>query len=187
MSYLSLAARNSAEVETAALQAGLKKGGAAKGELVLAIFELANCYFSGLGVDRDPVAARKYYETAAQLGDMDALEQVARCYEQGIGGRKDKVRGASSGHGPFSFLAGCLCAMPRRAWGWAVRHTARHERKTRRPQKRPQLGQQAVLVPCWTTTPRLSASRTWLTECSCLVRRGQVLPSRRGKGAQDRR
>jgi TPR repeat protein len=94
VTYLSLAARNSAAIESAALDAGLKKGGAAKGELVLAIFELANCYRMGLGVDKDPVAARRYFETAARLGDVDAMEQTARCYEDGIGGKKDKFMAA---------------------------------------------------------------------------------------------
>lgn len=57
--YLSKAASNSASVEQLALQAGLKKGGAAKGELVLAIFELANCFRQGWGVAKDPVAAKQ--------------------------------------------------------------------------------------------------------------------------------
>lgn len=57
--YLSKAASNSAAVEQLALQAGLKKGGAAKGELVLAIFELANCFRQGWGVAKDPVAAKQ--------------------------------------------------------------------------------------------------------------------------------
>lgn len=42
-----------------ALQAGLKKGGAAKGELVLAIFELANCFRHGWGIATDPIAAKQ--------------------------------------------------------------------------------------------------------------------------------
>ncbi|PNY20658.1 Uncharacterized protein TCAP_07341 [Tolypocladium capitatum] len=67
--YLSAAASNAASVEQMALQAGLKKGGAAKGELVLAIFELANCFRHGWGIPRDPIAAKQYYETAANLGD----------------------------------------------------------------------------------------------------------------------
>ena len=37
----------------------MKKGGAAKGELVLAIFELANCFRHGWGIDKDPVAAKQ--------------------------------------------------------------------------------------------------------------------------------
>ncbi|TGJ76294.1 hypothetical protein E0Z10_g10899 [Xylaria hypoxylon] len=69
VTYLSAAASNAATVETLALKAGLKKGGAAKGELVLAIFELANCFRHGWGIAKDPVAAKQYYETAANLGD----------------------------------------------------------------------------------------------------------------------
>ena len=42
--YLSYAASNAAFVEQMALQSGSVKGGALKGELVLAIFELANCF-----------------------------------------------------------------------------------------------------------------------------------------------
>lgn len=73
----------------------MKKGGAAKGELVLAIYELANSYRHGWGVEKDPVAARSYYETAANLGDTDAMNEVARCYEEGFGGKKDRVSAIS--------------------------------------------------------------------------------------------
>lgn len=79
-------------VESQALQAGIKKGGAAKGELVLAIFELANCFRHGWGVAKDPAAARQYYETAANLGDTDAMNEAAWCFLEGFGGKKDKVR-----------------------------------------------------------------------------------------------
>lgn len=72
----------------------MKKGGAAKGELVLAMYELANSFQHGWGVDKDPAAARSYYETAANLGDTDAMNEVARCYEVGFGGKKDKVSGS---------------------------------------------------------------------------------------------
>ncbi|TLD13444.1 uncharacterized protein PgNI_04710 [Pyricularia grisea] len=92
--YLSKAASNAATVETLALQAGMKKGGAAKGELVLAIFELANCFRHGWGVQKDPVAAKQYYETAANLGDTDAMNEVAWCYLEGFGCKKDKFASA---------------------------------------------------------------------------------------------
>jgi TPR repeat protein len=58
VNYLSAAASNAADIEQLALQAGLKKGGAAKGELVLAIFELANCFRHGWGIPKDPIAAK---------------------------------------------------------------------------------------------------------------------------------
>ncbi|CAK1355030.1 hypothetical protein CB0940_01197 [Cercospora beticola] len=92
--YLSLAASNSASVEEQALASGMKKGGSARGELVLAIFELANCFRNGWGVAKDPVAARQYYETAANLGDTDAMEEAAWCYLEGFGGAKDKFKAA---------------------------------------------------------------------------------------------
>ncbi|PQE11555.1 Tetratricopeptide-like helical protein [Rutstroemia sp. NJR-2017a WRK4] len=53
------------------------KGGPAKGELVIAIFELANCFRNGWGVEKDPVAAVKYYQTAAELGDTDSMNEVS--------------------------------------------------------------------------------------------------------------
>lgn len=56
--YLAHAASDSAALEAEALKAGLKKGGAAKGELVLAIFELGNCYRYGWGTGIDKPAAR---------------------------------------------------------------------------------------------------------------------------------
>lgn len=90
--YLSLAASNSASIEEQALASGINKGGAAKGELTLAIYELANCLRHGWGVRKDAVAARQYYETAANLGDTDAMDQAAACYLEGFGGPKDKVR-----------------------------------------------------------------------------------------------
>jgi TPR repeat protein len=96
ISYLSAAASNSATIESDALKSGMKKGGAAKGELVLAIFELANCFRNGWGVPVDKAAARQYYETAANLGDTDAMNEAAWCYLEGFGGKKDKVSRAPS-------------------------------------------------------------------------------------------
>ncbi|GAB0138708.1 hypothetical protein EsDP_00006934 [Epichloe bromicola] len=92
--YLTAAASNSAAVEQLALQAGMTKGGAAKGELVMAIYELANCFRHGWGIEQDPFAARQYYETAANLGDSDAMNDAAWCYEHGFGGKKDKFTAA---------------------------------------------------------------------------------------------
>ena len=64
---------------------------------MLAIYELANCFRHGWGVEKDPIAARSYYETAANLGDTDAMNEAARCYEEGFGGKKDKVSFRSFG------------------------------------------------------------------------------------------
>ncbi|KAF2013262.1 HCP-like protein [Aaosphaeria arxii CBS 175.79] len=94
VTYLNLAASNSANIEALALSAGMKKGGAAKGELVLAMYELANCFRNGWGIKKDPVAAKQYYETAANLGDTDAMNEVAWCYLEGFGCKKDKFKAA---------------------------------------------------------------------------------------------
>lgn len=37
------------------------------------------------------MAARRYYECAAELGDVDAMVEVAGCLEKGWGGVIDKV------------------------------------------------------------------------------------------------
>lgn len=58
---------------------------------MLAIYELANSYRHGWGVQKDAVAARSYYECAANLGDTDAMNEVARCYDEGEGGKRDRV------------------------------------------------------------------------------------------------
>lgn len=58
---------------------------------MLAIYELANSYRHGWGVDKDIVAARTFYECAANMGDTDAMNEVARLYEEGKGGKKDRV------------------------------------------------------------------------------------------------
>lgn len=83
----------------------MKKGGVAKGELVLAMYELANCFRNGWGIKKDPVAAKQYYETAANLGDTDAMNEVAWCYLEGFGTKKDKVSPLSRSH---------VCVLPSR-------------------------------------------------------------------------
>lgn len=92
--YLKLAAKNSGAVEAAALNSGLKNGGKAKGELALAIYELGNSYRNGWGVEKDPVAAREYYETAAMMGEVDAMNEAGWCWNEPFGGKKDRMKSA---------------------------------------------------------------------------------------------
>lgn len=108
-----MAAANSAEVEKLALGAGMKKGGAAKGELVLAMYELANCFRNGWGIKKDPAAAKQYYETAANLGDTDAMNEVAWCYTEGFGTKKDKVsKPCRLSYSPTMAVLQCTSASP---------------------------------------------------------------------------
>ena len=92
--WLRLAATSSADHERDALGKGQLAGGEMKGDLILAIFELGNCFRHGWGVERDKDLARNYYETAANLGDSDAMCETAWCYETGFGTRKDKFKAA---------------------------------------------------------------------------------------------
>ncbi|KAJ5899962.1 hypothetical protein N7495_004706 [Penicillium taxi] len=120
ITYLSAAASNSAAVESEALRAGMKKGGAAKGELVLALFELANCFRNGWGIDKDPAAARQYYETAANLGDTDAMNEVAWCYLEGFGGKKDKFKAAKY----YRLSEESGCPMVGNSWIWKAKYNS---------------------------------------------------------------
>lgn len=92
--WLRLAASSSAAVEESALSAGMTGGGLMKGDLILAIFELGNCFRHGWGIEVDKDLARNYYETAANLGDSDAMYETAWCYETGFGIKKDKYKAA---------------------------------------------------------------------------------------------
>ncbi|KAF9569535.1 hypothetical protein EC968_002579 [Mortierella alpina] len=67
---------------------------AAKGELVLAIYELGICFRHGWGVDKDKKTAAYYFEIAADLGDPDAQNDLAWCYYHGIGVKKDMFKSA---------------------------------------------------------------------------------------------
>ena len=91
--YLSLAARTAAQIQqmTSPSASG---GGDARGELILAIFELGNCFRFGWGCKVDKAAARIFYEVAANLGDADSLEETAWCFMEGFGVAKDKVSAA---------------------------------------------------------------------------------------------
>lgn len=94
LNYLSAAAASAASVDESTLKAGKKIGGLARGELVIAIYELANCFRHGWGLPVDEIAAKQYYETAANLGDTDAMNEVAQCYVNGFGCKRDKFMAA---------------------------------------------------------------------------------------------
>lgn len=89
--YFELAAKNSANIEEAALKQGSKAGGKAKGELAMALYELGNCHRHGWGMGKDPKMAFKYYQMAANMGDIESKNETAWCLENGFGTKKDKV------------------------------------------------------------------------------------------------
>lgn len=66
----------------------------ASDELKLALFEIANSLRYGWGCPTSAASARAFYRTAAELGDVDAMHELAWCYITGFGGKKDKFEAA---------------------------------------------------------------------------------------------
>ncbi|KAJ3567823.1 hypothetical protein NP233_g6113 [Leucocoprinus birnbaumii] len=63
-------------------------------ELVLAIYEVGQCFFHGWGVNKDQKMAVSYYTVAARLGDPDAQNDLAFCLANGKGCKKDRKEAA---------------------------------------------------------------------------------------------
>ena len=57
--------------------------------VVSAQFRLADCYFKGVGVTKDPKQAVYWYRKAAEQGHARAQIILARCYYLGVGVTKD--------------------------------------------------------------------------------------------------
>ncbi|OAV91467.1 hypothetical protein PTTG_01111 [Puccinia triticina 1-1 BBBD Race 1] len=66
-----------------------EKDDVAKSELVLAIYELGQCFLRGWGCKKDKQLAINYFELAAKLGDPDAQQELGFCYANGKGTKKD--------------------------------------------------------------------------------------------------
>ncbi|KAI9280858.1 hypothetical protein BC943DRAFT_283035 [Umbelopsis sp. AD052] len=67
---------------------------AAKGELVMAIYELGVSFRHGWGVQKDKKTACYYFKIAAELGDPDAQNDLAHCYYHGQGVKRDVYQAA---------------------------------------------------------------------------------------------
>jgi len=86
--WLSKAAEN-AVGNLEAARAG-KEANAVKSELILAVYEVGQCYFHGWGVGKDKSMGVSYYAVAARLGDMDAQQDLAFAMANGKGCKKDR-------------------------------------------------------------------------------------------------
>ncbi|PBL01859.1 HCP-like protein [Armillaria gallica] len=75
-------------------QRGMSGKEEVKSELVLAIYEVGQCFFHGWGVVKDQKMAVSYYTTAARLGDPDAQSDLAFCLANGKGCKKDRKEAA---------------------------------------------------------------------------------------------
>ncbi|GJN92423.1 hypothetical protein Rhopal_005453-T1 [Rhodotorula paludigena] len=67
---------------------------AAKSELVLALHEIGASYRFGWGVDKSKPMAFSYFKLAADLGDVDAQQDLAFCFANGKGCKKDVKQAA---------------------------------------------------------------------------------------------
>lgn len=63
-------------------------------ELVIAIYEVGQCFFQGWGVRKDLKMAVSYYSVAARLGDADAQQDLGFCLANGRGCKKDRKEAA---------------------------------------------------------------------------------------------
>ena len=69
---------------------GSNEIGAVQSEMVLAIYEVGQCFFHGWGAAKDQKMGVSYYAVAAQLGDADAQYDLGFCLANGKGCKKDK-------------------------------------------------------------------------------------------------
>ncbi|KAJ7598748.1 HCP-like protein [Mycena floridula] len=67
---------------------------AVQNELILAIYEVGQCFFHGWGVAKDQKMGVSYYQVAARLGDADAQCDLAFCLANGKGCKKDRKTAA---------------------------------------------------------------------------------------------
>ncbi|VDB97874.1 unnamed protein product [Peniophora sp. CBMAI 1063] len=73
---------------------GGKNDEAVKVELILAIYEVGQCFVHGWGVKKDPKMGVSYFRVAANLGDADAQQELAFCLANGRGCKKDRKEAA---------------------------------------------------------------------------------------------
>ncbi|KAF2806627.1 uncharacterized protein BDZ99DRAFT_448035 [Mytilinidion resinicola] len=65
-----------------------------KAQFAYSIYELAQSYANGWGIQQDKTLALRCYEIAGNWGDPDALTEAGFCYAQGVGCKKDMKKAA---------------------------------------------------------------------------------------------
>jgi TPR repeat protein len=89
--------RRAAEHAVSDLESARKGGaidGAVETELVLAIYEVGQCFFHGWGIPKDQKMGVSYYAVAARMGDADAQMDLGFCLANGKGVKKDRKEAA---------------------------------------------------------------------------------------------
>ncbi|KAF9967954.1 hypothetical protein BGZ70_007492 [Mortierella alpina] len=70
------------------------QNGAARKELVMALYELGMSFLKGWGVEKNKVVAFHYFKLGADLGDPDSQNETAQCFMDGIGTDKNAFEAA---------------------------------------------------------------------------------------------
>ncbi|KAJ7222574.1 hypothetical protein GGX14DRAFT_429097 [Mycena pura] len=88
--WLRRAAEHAVTDLEAARMGGEINESAVETELVLAIYEVGQCFFHGWGIPKDQKMGVSYYAVAARMGDADAQMDLAFCLANGRGAKKDR-------------------------------------------------------------------------------------------------
>ncbi|KAJ6456181.1 hypothetical protein C8R45DRAFT_845111 [Mycena sanguinolenta] len=92
--WLRKAAEHAVSDLESARQGGAIDDGAVQTELVLAIYEVGQCFFHGWGIPKDQKMGVSYYAVAARMGDADAQMDLGFCLANGKGTKKDRKEAA---------------------------------------------------------------------------------------------
>ncbi|KAK7042293.1 hypothetical protein R3P38DRAFT_3178857 [Favolaschia claudopus] len=92
--WLRRAAEHAVSDLESARNGGAIDEGAVQTELVLAIYEVGQCFFHGWGIPKDQKMGVSYYMVAARMGDADAQMDLGFCLANGKGAKKDRKEAA---------------------------------------------------------------------------------------------
>nr|GAT55328.1 predicted protein [Mycena chlorophos] len=92
--WLRRAAEHAVSDLEAARQGGAIDESAVQTELILAIYEVGQCFFHGWGIAKDAKMGVSYYQVAARMGDADAQMDLGFCLANGKGAKKDRKAAA---------------------------------------------------------------------------------------------
>ncbi|KAF7306332.1 hypothetical protein MIND_00424400 [Mycena indigotica] len=92
--WLRRAAEHAVSDLEAARQGGAIDESAIQTELILAIYEVGQCFFHGWGIPKDAKMGVSYYTVAARMGDADAQMDLGFCLANGKGTKKDRKEAA---------------------------------------------------------------------------------------------
>ncbi|KAF7331784.1 Rap-GAP domain-containing protein [Mycena kentingensis (nom. inval.)] len=92
--WLRRAAEHAVTDLEAARQGGEIDENAVQTELILAIYEVGQCFFHAWGTPKDTKMAVSYYQVAARMGDADAQMDLGFCLANGKGIKKDRKEAA---------------------------------------------------------------------------------------------